>query len=132
MRFMILIKSDADTEAGLAPDPAVVTAMDRYTEELVRAGVLLAAEGLLPSSKGVRVHFSGTSAQVVAGPFAAPESLVAAFWLIEVDTGQEAVEWVRRVPPTGTVCEIELRQVATADDVDPALREQEEYLRARR
>jgi len=135
MRFMILIKSDADTEAGVLPDEATLDAMGRHNEELVRAGVLLAAERLLPSSKGVRVRFSGTSPEVVAGPFAAPESLVAGFWLIEVDSRQEAVEWVRRVPnPTGTTFEIEIRQVATADDfgdrMSPALREQEEYLRA--
>ena len=109
--------------------------MARYNEELVWAGVLLATEGLLPSSKGMRVRFSGTSTTVVAGPFATPESLVAGFWLMEVDTRQEAVEWVRRVPnPTGAAFEIEIRQVATADDfgdrTSPELREQEEYLRA--
>jgi len=131
MRFMILIKSDADTEAGLAPDQAVVAATGRYNEELVRAGVLLAAEDLLPSSRGFLVRFSGHATEVAAGPFPAPSSLVAGFWLLEVDTRQEAVEWVRRMPnPTGTDFEIEIRQVATADDVHAAMREQEEYLRA--
>lgn len=124
MRFLILIKSDPDTEAGVPKGEAAVAALARYHEDLLRAGVLLVAEELLPSTHGVRVRADGAP---VAGPFEEPESVVAGFWLIEVATPAEAVEWVRRCPADGA--EVELRPVASGDS--RALREQEEYLRAR-
>lgn len=135
MRFMILVKADAASEAGVLPDEAVLSALGRYNEKLVRAGVLLAADGLQPSSKGARVRFSGDTTTVVDGPFGDARDLVAGYWLIEVDSKQEAVEWVRRCPnPTGGEAEIEIRQVFESADfgaaVTPELREQEEYLRA--
>jgi hypothetical protein len=135
MRFMVLVKADKNTEAGVLPDEKLLTAMGKYNEELVKAGVLLAGEGLHPSSKGARVRFSGAKRTVVDGPFAETKELIAGFWLWNVKSKEEAIEWVKRCPnPTGVEAEIEIRQVFEAEDFGPAftpdLREQEERLRA--
>jgi hypothetical protein len=134
MRFMILVKSDATTEAGVPPDEATLAAMTKYNEDLVRAGVLLAAEGLHPSSNGARVRFSGEHRTVIYGPFPETKELIAGFWLIQVRSKEEAIEWVRRVPnPEGGDAEIEIRPVFEASDFGAAftseLREAEERQR---
>ena len=135
MRFMILVKADADSEAGVMPSEDLLAAMGNYNEELVNAGVLLAGEGLHPSSKGARVRFSGDNRTVIDGPFAETKELIAGFWLIEVKSKDEAIEWVKRCPNPmpGTESEIEIRQVFEADDFGaeftPELREQEERIR---
>lgn len=135
MRFMVLIKATADSEAGVMPGEQLLADMGSFNEELVRAGVLLAGEGLHPSSTGARVRFSGGSTTVIDGPFARISELVAGFWLIEVRSRDEAIEWVRRVPiPADSEADIEIRQVFSADDfggeLTPELREQEDRLRA--
>ena len=135
MRFMVMIKADKNTEAGVMPSEALLADMGRYNEELVRAGVLLAAEGLQPSSKGARVRFSGKERTVIDGPFAETKELLAGFWLIQVKSLEEAIEWVKRCPnPLEGETEIEIRRVFEADDfgaeLTPDLREQEERLRA--
>jgi len=135
MRFMILIKADKTTEAGVLPDEKLLTEMGRYNEELVKAGVMLAGEGLHPTSKGARVKFSGDKRTVIDGPFTEAKELVAGFWLWQVKSREEAIEWVKRCPnPTGVESEIEIRQVFEAEDFGaeftPELREQEERLRA--
>jgi hypothetical protein len=132
---MILIKADKNTEAGVLPDEKLLTEMGKFNEELVKAGVMLAGEGLHPSSKGARVRFSGDKRTVIDGPFAETKELVAGFWLWQVKSKQEAVEWVKRCPnPTGAESEIEIRQVFEAEDFGaeftPELRQQEERLRA--
>lgn len=129
MKFMMLIKSDNTTEAGIMPAEEVLIAMGKYNEELVKAGVLLAAEGLQPSSKGARVRHRGGKATVVDGPFAESKELIAGFWMIQVKSKAEAIEWAKRVPfdpngPSATsdgVGEIELRQVFEASDFSPDL-----------
>jgi hypothetical protein len=120
---MILVKADKNSEAGVLPDEKLLTEMGQYNEELVKAGVLLAAEGLQPSSKGARVRFSGTKRTVVDGPFAETKELIAGFWLIQVKSKEEAIEWVKRAPNPfpGTESEIEIRQVFEAEDFGPAL-----------
>jgi hypothetical protein len=132
MRFMVMIKSDETTEAGILPDEKILTEMGEYNEELVKAGVLLAAEGLHPSSKGARVRFSGSQRTVIDGPFAEAKELIAGFWLIQAKSLEEAIEWVKRVPARDAV--IEIRQVFEVDDFGPALtpelRQTEERLRA--
>ena len=135
MRFMIIVKADKNTEAGVLPDEKLLAAMGKYNEELVKAGIMLAGEGLHPSSKGARVKFSGSKRIVTDGPFTETKELIAGFWLWEVKSKQEAIEWVKRCPnPTGEESEIEIRQVFEADDFGdaftPELREQEERLRA--
>jgi hypothetical protein len=135
MRFMIMIKANKDTEAGVMPSEELLTAMGKYNEELVKAGVMLAGEGLQPSSKGARVKFSGDKRTVIDGPFTETKELIAGFWLIQVKSREEAIEWVKRVPnPTGEEGEIEIRQVFEAEDFGdeftPELREQEQRLRA--
>ena len=135
MRVMVLIKADKDTEAGVMPSQQLLTDMGNFNEELVKTGVMLAGEGLHPSSKGKRVRFSGTKRTVLDGPFAETKELLAGFWLWQVKSMDEAVEWVKRCPnPTGGEPEIEIRQVFEADDFGPEftpeLREQEERLRA--
>lgn len=135
MRFMILIKADKNTEAGILPDEKLLTEMGKYNEELVKAGVMLAGEGLHPSSKGARVRFSGGKRTVINGPFAETKELICGFWLWQVKSKEEAIEWVKRCPnPTGTKAEIEIRQVFEAEDFGPEftpeLREREERLRA--
>lgn len=131
MRFMVLVLADERTEAGEPPGVDLVAALARYNEELVRAGVLLAGDGLTPSAGGVRVRFADGRVTVVEGPFGGP--LVAGYWLIEVDSREEAIEWVRRCPFEGSG-EIEIRRVAEpadfGDPMSPELREHEEYLRA--
>ncbi len=136
MRFMILLKADKNTEAGALPDEKLLTEMGKYNEELVKAGVLLAAEGLHPSSTGARVRFSGGKRTVTDGPFSEPKELIAGFWLFQVKSKEEAIEWVKRCPnPLDTEAEIEIRQVFEASDFGPALtpelREAEERLRTR-
>lgn len=130
MRFMVMIKANADSEAGVLPDQRLLAEMGRYNEELVRAGVLLAGEGLHPSARGARVHFAGTQRTVTRGPFARPDDLVAGFWLIQAPSLSEAIEWVRRCPnPAAGDSEIEIRQVFEAEDFGaeftPELRAQE-------
>ena len=136
MRFMVLVKADKNTEAGTLPDEKLLTEMGKYNEELVKAGVMLAGEGLHPSSKGARVRFSGTTRTVIDGPFAETKELIAGYWLWQVKSKEEAIEWVKRCPnPTGAESEIEIRQVFEAEDFGaeftPELREQEERLRAK-
>ena len=135
MRFMIIIKADKNTEAGALPDEKLLTEMGKFNEELVKAGVMLAGEGLHPSSKGARVRFSGDKRTVVDGPFAETKELIAGYWLWQVKSKEEAIEWVKRCPnPTGAESEIEIRQVFEAEDFGaeftPELRAQEERLRA--
>jgi hypothetical protein len=135
MRFMILIKADQDSEAGVLPDEKLLTEIGKFNEELVKAGVMLAGEGLHPSSKGARVRFSGSQRTVIDGPFTEAKELIAGFWLWQVRSKEEAIEWVKRCPnPMGVESEIEIRQVFEADDFGeaftPELREQEERLRA--
>lgn len=136
MRFMIIRKADPETEAGVMPSEELIAAMMRYNEELAKAGVMLAGEGLLPSSTGSRIRFSGGKPTVIDGPFSETKELIAGFTMIEVKSREEALEWVKRWPAldgNGEV-ELELRQVAEADDFDenltPELREQEERLRS--
>jgi hypothetical protein len=117
MRFVVLIKSNAGMEAGVLPDEELRAEMRTFNEELTRAGVLLAAEGLLPSSEGVRVKFSGPKTTVIDGPFAETKELVAGFWLLEVKSKEEVIEWVKRCPnPRGIDWEIEIRQVSGCSD----------------
>ena len=137
MRFMVLVKADKNSEAGVLPDEKLLAEMGNYNEELVKAGVLLAAEGLQPSSKGARVRFSGANRTVIDGPFSETKELIAGFWLIQVKSKEEAIEWVKRCPNPfpGTESEIEIRQVFEASDFGPEftpeLREQEERQRAK-
>lgn len=132
MRCMILVKASTESENGEMPSEEILTEMGRYNEELVKAGVMLAGEGLHPSSKGARVRFSGTGKTVIDGPFAESKELIAGFWLWQVRSFDEAVEWVKRAPFED--CEIEIRPVFEAEDFGaeftPGLREQEERLRA--
>ena len=136
MRFMILVKADKDSEAGVLPDEKLLTEMGKFNEELVKAGVMLAGEGLQPSSKGARVKFSGSKRTVIDGPFAETKELIAGFWLWQVKSKEEAIAWGKRCPNPfpGTESEIEIRQVFEAEDFGaeftPELREQEERLRA--
>jgi hypothetical protein len=135
MRCMIIIKANHDTEAGVMPSEQLLADMGRYNEELVKAGIMLAGEGLHPSSRGARVRFSGTARSVVNGPFAETRELIAGFWLWQVRDLAEAVEWAKRCPnPTGAESVIEIRPVFEAEDFGaeftPELREQEERLRA--
>ena len=134
MRFMILVKADKNSEAGVLPDEKLLAEMGKFNEELVKAGVMLAGEGLQPSSKGARVKFSGSKRTVIDGPFAETKELIAGFWLWQVKSKEEAIEWVKRCPnPMKEESEIEIRQVFEAEDFGaeftPELREQEERLR---
>ena len=133
MRFMIIMKADKTTEAGGLPDEKILTEMGKFNEELVKAGVMLAGEGLHPSSKGARVRFDGAQRTVTDGPFAETKELVAGFWLWQVKSKAEAIEWLKRAPFGGGT-EVEIRQVFEAEDFGPALtpelKEQEERLRA--
>ena len=135
MRFMILLKADKNTEAGMMPSEKLLAEMGKYNEELVKAGVMLAGEGLHPSAKGVRVKFSGGTCTVTDGPFPGAKELICGFWLWQVKSKDEAIEWVKRCPtPVDGEAEIEIRQVVEAEDFGPAftpeLREQEGRLRA--
>jgi len=134
MRFMIVVKADKHSEAGILPDQKLLTEMGKYNEELAKAGVLLAGEGLHPTSKGARVKFSGAKRTVIDGPFAETKELIAGFWLWQVQSKEEAIAWVKRCPfPHDSETEIEIRQVFEAEDFGseftPELREQEERLR---
>jgi hypothetical protein len=133
---MILLKANEDTEAGVPPTTELLTQMGKFNEELVNAGVMLAGDGLQPSSKGARVLFSGAERSVVDGPFDNTRDLIAGFWVWRVNSLDEAIEWVKRCPnPTGEKAEIEIRQIFEAEDFGPEftpeLREQEERLRER-
>jgi len=135
MRFMVLVKATRDSEAGVLPTPQAFAEMGRFNEELIRAGVMQAGEGLHPSSRGARVRFSGKERKVIDGPFAETKELVAGFWLWKCASLQEAIDWVKRCPnPMPGDSEIEIRQIYEAEDFGdaftPELREQEERLRA--
>ena len=135
MRVMVIVKATAESEAGLLPTEADFTAMGNFNEELVKAGILLAADGLKPSSAGARVRFSGKNRTVTDGPFSETKELIAGYWVWQVRSMDEAIEWVKRCPnPHAGDSEIEIRQVMEADDFGPALtpelRAQEERLRA--
>ena len=118
MRFMILVKASKDSEAGVLPTPELLAEMGAYNEQLIKAGVMLAGEGLHPSAKGARVRFSGTKRTVVDGPFAETKELIAGFWIFQVKSKEEAIEWVKRAPNPmpGTDSEIEIRQIFEAED----------------
>ena len=134
MRFMVIVKANKESEAGVMPDEKILSAMGKYNEELAKAGVLLDLSGLQPSSKGVRIRFDGPKRTVIDGPFAETKELVAGFWLIQAKSKEEAIEWVKRCPdaPHGEG-EIEIRQVFEAEDfgdaLTPELREAEDRLR---
>jgi len=135
MRFMVMVKATEESEAGVMPSTELLEQMGRYNEELVKAGVMVAGEGLHPSAKGVRVRFDGTQRRVIDGPFAETKELVAGFWIFQVKSLEEAVEWVKRCPnPMPGPSEIEIRQIFEpedfGDELTPELREQEERLRA--
>ena len=134
MRFMVIVKATKDSEAGVMPEQKLLEAMGKYNEELVKAGVMLAGEGLHPSSKGARVRFSGDKRTVIDGPFTETKELIAGFWLFQVKSLEEAIEWVKRAPnPHPGDSEIEIRQVFEAEDfgaeLTPELRAQEERIR---
>jgi hypothetical protein len=132
MRFMIMVKANENTEAGVMPTEEELAAMGAFNEQLVQAGILLAGDGLHPSSRGARVHFSGDKRTVVDGPFTEAKELIAGYWIVQVKSLEEAIEWVKRVPnPTGEEAQIEIRQVFEADDFDmsPELLEQNRRLR---
>jgi len=136
MRFMVIVKATKGSEAGELPDQKLLAEMGKYNEELAKAGVMLAGEGLQPSSKGARVRFSGSKRTVIDGPFAETKELVAGFWLIQAKSKEEAIEWVKRAPnpSPGQEAEVEIRQVFEFEDFGaeftPELREQEERIRA--
>ena len=136
MRFMVIVKATADSEAGLMPSEELLAAMGRYNAELVEAGVMLAGEGLPPSAKGVRVKFSGNQRSVTDGPFLETRELIAGFWIFQVASLQACIEWVKRCPnPMPGESEIEIRQIFEAEgfgaEFTPELREQEARIRAR-
>jgi hypothetical protein len=136
MKFMVIVKATEASEAGIMPSEQLIADMGRFNEEMVKAGIMLAGEGLHPSSKGARIVFDGDKRSVVDGPFAETKELVAGFWLIEVGSKEEAIEWMKRCPhPFGEgQAQLEIRQIFSADDFGaeftPELREQEERLRA--
>ena len=136
MRFMVIVKANKESEAGILPSQELLEKMGKYNEELVKAGVMLAGEGLQSSSKGARVNFSGDKRTVTDGPFAETKELIAGFWMWKVKSKEEAIEWVKRCPnPTGTDGEIEIRQLFEMEDfgteLTPELREREAQLRAK-
>jgi hypothetical protein len=135
MRVMVMVKANDDSEAGVMPSEQLLTDMGKYNEELVKAGVMLAGEGLHPSAKGKRIRFSGANRTVIDGPFAETKELIAGFWLWQVKSMDEAIEWVKRCPnPMSAESDVEIRQVFEAEDFGaeftPELRQQEERLRA--
>jgi hypothetical protein len=135
MRFMVIVKANKDSEAGIMPSEELLTAMMKYNEELVKAGIMLAGDGLHPSSKGARIRFSGDKRSVIDGPFAETKELIAGFWIWQVRSLDEAIEWVKRCPnPMEGESEIEIRQIFDMDDfgdaATPEIREQEKRLRA--
>lgn len=135
MRFMVMVKASKDSEAGVMPSEELLTEMGKFNEELVKAGVMLAGEGLHPSSNGVRIKFSGANRTVIDGPFVESKELIAGFWILQVKSKAEVIEWIKRCPnPTGDESEIEIRQIFELEDfgdvMTPELKEQEERLRA--
>lgn len=132
MRVMVIVKANNDSEAGILPSKEILAAMGKYNEELVKAGVLLAGEGLHPSSKGARVKFSGETRTVIDGPFTESKELIAGFWLWQVKSREEAIEWLKRAPFGGGT-EVEIRQVFEAEDfganLTPEIRERQDRLR---
>ena len=135
MRFMILIKADKNSEAGVMPDEKLLAEMGAFNEQLVKAGVMLAGEGLQPSSKGARVRFSGSTRSVIDGPFAETKELIAGFWIWQVKSKEEAIEWVKRCPnPMQGEAEVEIRQIFEAEDFGaeytPEMRQRDDRLRA--
>ena len=132
MRFMVIVKANKDSEAGVLPDQKILTEMGKFNEELVKAGIMLAGEGLQASSKGRRVRFSGGRKSVIDGPFSETKELIAGFWLLQVKSWDEVVEWIKRAPMADT--ELEIRQIFEAEDFGaaftPELRAQEERLRS--
>src|ERR671924_451538 len=135
MRFMVIVKADKESEAGKLPSPEIFAAMSKYNEELVKAGVMLAGEGLHPSSKGARVRFEGKKRTVIDGPFAETKELIAGFWLWQVKSKEEAIEWLKRAPFDGGT-EVEIRQVFETEDLAPSdpsgeIRRKEQQLRER-
>ncbi len=138
MRFMVIVKANKDTEAGALPSQELLEAMGKFNEEMVKAGVMLAGEGLQPSSKGARIRWSGGKRTVIDGPFTETKELIAGFWLIQVKSKEEAIEWMKRCPAPmgpGKDAELEIRQVFEASDFGeeftPELRKQEEQMRAK-
>jgi hypothetical protein len=136
MRFMVIVKATKESEAGVLPDQRLLAEMGKFNEEMAKAGVMLAGEGLQPSSKGARIRFSGSQRSVVDGPFAETKELIAGFWIIQVKSKAEAIEWMKRCPnPSAGESELEIRQVFEAEDFGaeftPELRQAEERLRAR-
>jgi hypothetical protein len=133
MRFMIIVKADKSSEAGVMPDEKLLAEMGKYNEELAKAGIMLAGDGLHPSSKGARVRFDGKKRTVIDGPFSEAKELIAGYWIWQVKSREEAIEWLKRAPFDGGT-EVELRQVFEADDFGaeftPELREQEDRIRA--
>ena len=134
MRFMVIVKATKESEAGKMPDERMLSEMSKFNEELVKAGIMLAGEGLQPSSKGARVRFSGKNRTVIDGPFSETKELIAGFWLWQVKSKEEAIEWVKRCPnPMEGESEIEIRQVYEAEDFGeaftPELRERDERIR---
>jgi hypothetical protein len=135
MRVMVLVKANKDSEAGVMPTEQLLTEMGKYNEELVKAGIMLDGEGLQPSSKGARIRFSGANRTVIDGPFAETKELIAGFWMWQVRSMDEAIEWAKRCPnPTGAESELEIRQVFETEDfgaeLTPELREQDQRLRS--
>ena len=133
MRFMVMVKANADSEAGVMPDEKMLSEMTAYNEELVKAGVMLAGEGLHPTSKGAKVRFDGDKRSVIDGPFSEAKELIAGYWIFQCKSKEECVEWVKRCPnPTGESSEIEIRQIFDADDFGaeftPELRAREEKM----
>jgi hypothetical protein len=121
MRFMVMVKASRDSEAGVLPSAELLAEMGRFNQELIKAGIMLAGEGLHPSSTGARIRFSGSKRTVIDGPFAETKELVAGFWLIQVTSKEEAIEWMKRCPnPTGEESELEIRQVFEIEDFGPA------------
>lgn len=136
MRFMIMIRANAETEAGVMPSEELIRAMTDYNEELVNAGIMLDGEGLHPSSRGARVRFNGEDRMVIDGPFSESKELIAGYWIWKTESLQEAIDWVKRCPnPTGAESEIEIRQIFDSEDfgeaLTPELREREDELRRR-
>ncbi len=133
MRFMVMVPASPESEAGVLPDNKIFSEMNKFNEEMVKAGVMLAGEGLQPTSKGAKIRFSGGKTTVTDGPFTESKELIAGFWLIDVKSKEEAIEWMKRAPFDGGV-ELEIRQVYEMDDLAPAvspeLLEQEKRLRA--
>jgi hypothetical protein len=135
MRFMVMVKASEESEAGVMPSEELLSEMGRFNEELIKAGVMLAGDGLQASSKGARVHFSGDKRTVIDGPFAETKELIAGYWIWQVRSKEEAIEWAKRMPnPTGAEGEVEIRQIFELEDfgdaVPPEVRAQEERARA--